>query len=111
MPKDLTKRTVERVDPGAVVATNAIAASLLDGLRSGLMLKGTVRSYTANGLSGTAWIAMELPGIGSRDVAVHIAVDSECRLQAGQQVQLQCVPNPLHPGRFVFRIVPQSTVP
>lgn len=89
------------MNSGSVVATNVIAGSVMESLKSGLVLKGTVASYASDGSIGTAWIAIELAGIGSRQVAVH----SQHNLQLGQEVEIQCVPNPLNPGHYMFRIV------
>jgi hypothetical protein len=50
---------------------------------------------------------VELPGIGSRQVAVH----SEEKLAVGQEVVIQCVPNPLNPGRYKFQVVTQAPAP
>ena len=85
---------------GSVIATNVIAESILESLKSGLLLKGTVRSHSSDGSIGTAWIAVDFPGIGGRQVAVHC----EQKLQPGQEVVIQCVPNPLNPGHYKFQL-------
>lgn len=92
---------------GSVVATNVIAESILESLKSGLLLKGTVHSHASDGSIGTAWIAVDLPGIGGRQVAVHC----EQHLQLGQEVVVQCVPNPLNPGRYKFQIAAEPPSP
>jgi hypothetical protein len=95
------------MNSGSVVATNVIAGSVLESLKTGLLLKGTVRSHSFDGSIGTTWIAIELPGIGDRQVAVHC----EPNLRPGQEVAIQCVPNPLNPGRYMFRIAAESASP
>jgi hypothetical protein len=85
---------------GSVIATNVIAESVRESLKSGLLLKGTVRAHAIEGSIATTWIAIELPGLGARQVAVHC----EKHLPLGQEVTIQCVPNPLNPGRYKFQI-------
>jgi hypothetical protein len=90
---------------GSVIATNVIAESILESLKSGLVVKGTVRSHAREGSIDTAWIEVDFPGIGSRQVAVHC----EQSLQVGQEVVIQCVPNPLNPGRYKFEIAAEPS--
>ncbi len=94
---------------GSLIATNVIAESVLESLKSGLLLTGTVRSHVTNGSIATTWIGVDLPGIGERQVAVH----SDRHLTIGQEVKIQCVPNPLNPGRFKFQVAdgPHSPQP
>lgn len=51
-------------------------------------------------------ISIDLPAIGERQVAVK----SGQNLQFGQEVVMQCVPNPLKPERYMFRIMPEETL-
>jgi len=92
---------------GSLIATNVIAESVLESLKSGLLLTGTVRSHATNGSIATTWIGVDLPGIGERQVAVH----SDRHLTIGQEVKIQCVPNPLNPGRFKFQVVDEPHSP
>ena len=89
------------MNSGNVVATNVIAGSILESLKSGLHVKGIVLSYTSEGAVGTASVAIEFAGIGLRQVLVHC----EHKLEAGEEVELQCVPNPVNPGHFIFKVV------
>ena len=92
---------------GSVIAINVIAESVRESLKSGLLLKGTVRAHAVEGSIATTWIAIELPGLGARQVAVHC----EKNLPLGQEVMIQCVPNPLNPGRYKFQIVAEPPAP
>jgi hypothetical protein len=89
-----------RSNTGSSIATNVIAESVLESLKSGLLLKGTVRSHALDGSIATSWIGIDLPGIGERQVAVH----ADRHLKIGQEVMIQCVPNPLNPGRYKFQV-------
>ena len=89
---------------GSLIATNVIAESVLESLKSGLLLKGTVRSHALDGSVATTWITIDLPGIGERQVAVYWDQNRNQRLKIGQEVMVQCVPNPQHPGRYRFQI-------
>ena len=92
---------------GSLIATNVIAESVLESLKSGLLVKGTVRANTLDGSIATSWIGIDLPGIGERQVAVH----SDRHLKIGQEVMIQCVPNPLNPGRYKFQVADATHVP
>jgi hypothetical protein len=85
-------------------AENGMAKDVLASLKSGVLLKGTVRSHSTNGEMSIAWITIKLPVVGERQVRV---VD-ESNLQSGQQVIIECVPNPLKPERYMFRMVEVS---
>lgn len=82
------------------VAT-AMATDVLASLKSGVLLNGTVRSHSTDGSTNIAWIAIELPVVGERQVLVK----DEKNLHPGQHVVIQCVPNPLKPERYMFRMV------
>lgn len=86
-------------------AENGMAKDILASLKSGVLLNGTVRSHSADGSTNIAWIAIELPVLGERQVLVK----DERNLQPGQQVVIACVPNPLKPGRYMFRMVEAYT--
>jgi predicted transcriptional regulator len=83
-----------------VTATNGFARNLLASLKSGVLLKGTVCSHSSYGPTQFTWIAVELPAVGER----QLPVKSEHNLQIGQEVEIECVPNPHKPGHFMFRI-------
>jgi hypothetical protein len=89
---------------------NAMAKDVLASLKSGVLLNGTVRSRSAVGLIEIAWIVIDLPVLGER----VILVKNEQNLQSGQQVVIECVPNPLNAERYTFRMVevltPTTTV-
>ena len=85
-------------------AENGMAKVILASLKSGVLLNGTVRSHSTNGSMNIAWIAIELPVVGDRQVLVQ----DEQNLQPGQKVVLACVPNPLMPQRYLFRVVEVS---
>ena len=78
-----------------------MAKDILASLKSGVRHNGTVRAHSTDGSIEIAWIAIELPTVGERQV---LAPD-EHNLQPGQKVVIQCVPNPLKPERYAFRIV------
>ena len=82
-------------------AENGMAKDVIASLKSGVPLKGTVRSHSADGSMHIAWIAVELPVVGDRQVLVK----DEQNLQPGQQVVIECVPNPVKPERYLFRVV------
>jgi hypothetical protein len=82
-------------------AATAMATDVLASLKSGVLLNGTVRSHSTDGSTNIAWIAIELPVVGERQVLVK----DKKNLQPGQQVVIQCVPNPLKPERYMFRTV------
>lgn len=92
---------------GSLIATNVIAESVLESLKSGLLLKGTVRSHAIDGSVAATWIAIDLPGIGERQVAVYW----DQHLKIGQEVLIQCVPNPQHSGRYKFQIAAEPASP
>jgi hypothetical protein len=83
---------------------NSKAKELLATLKSGAPLKGTVRAVTMNGSTPIACVAVELPLAEQRQVLVQ----DEHHLPIGTKVVLQCVPNPLHPERFMFRIASEA---
>jgi hypothetical protein len=83
-----------------VAVTNGIAKNVIAILKSGALLKGTVRSHSMEEPTDIAWIAIELPVVGERQVAVR----SEENLQPGQEVVIECVPNPEKPGRYMFKM-------
>lgn len=83
-----------------VAVTNGVAKNLIAILKSGALFKGTVRSHSMDGSMDIAWIAIELPEVGERQVAVK----SEENLQPGQPVVIECVPNPEKPGRYRFQM-------
>jgi hypothetical protein len=82
-------------------AATVMAADVIASLKSGVLLNGTVRSHSTNGSMNIAWIAIELPVVEERQVLVK----DEQNLQPGQQVVIECVPNPLKPERYMFRMV------
>jgi hypothetical protein len=88
-------------------AENGMAKDLLASLKSGVLLNGTVRAHSTDGSTNIAWIAIELPVVGERQVLVK----DEQNLQPGQQVVIECVPNPLKPERYMFRMVAVSPMP
>jgi hypothetical protein len=81
--------------------TSAMAKDVLASLKSGVLLNGTVRSHSTDGSIEIAWIAIELPMVGERVILVR----DEQILQPGQQVVIDCVPNPLKPEHYMFRMV------
>lgn len=83
-----------------VALANGIAKNVIAILKSGALLKGIVRSHSTNGSMNIAWVAIELPVAGERQVAVKC----EHNLQLGQEVVVECVPNPQKPGRYMFQL-------
>jgi hypothetical protein len=77
-----------------------MAVDVIAGLKSGVVLKGTVRSHSRDGSLDLAWIAVQFPMIGERQVLIK----DEPNLEVGQQVVIECVPNPQHPKRHMFRM-------
>jgi hypothetical protein len=95
------------LSPENETISNDIAKSVIANLKSGGLLKGTVQSLTPGGVMDVAWIAIELPVLGERQVPVK----NEKNLQIGQEVVIECVPNPFKPGRYLFRTVGEPTNP
>lgn len=83
-----------------VAVTNGIAKNVIAILKSGALLKGIVRAHSTDGCMDIAWVAIELPVVGERQVAVKC----EANLQPGQEVVIECVPNPQKPGRYMFQL-------
>ena len=81
-------------------AAKVVAKDVIASLKSGVLLKGIVRSQSSDGSISIAWIAIELPVVGERQVLVN----NEQNLQLGQQVVIECVPNPETPERHMFRM-------
>ena len=79
--------------------TNQQARSLVACLKSGTLLKGTVRSVDKS--MDTAWICLEFPDTDERQVPV-IGVD---HVHVGDHVMVQCIPDPLRPEHYVFRMI------
>jgi hypothetical protein len=82
-------------------AENGMAKHILASLKSGVLFKGTVRSHSADGSMNIAWVTIELPVVGDRQVLVKY----DQNLQPGQKVVIECVPNALKPKRYLFRVV------
>jgi hypothetical protein len=80
--------------------SNAIARRAIESLKSGDYFKGIVLSQSIAESNRFSWIAIELPLQGERQVLVR----NEPNLRIGQEVFVECVPNPLKPGRYSFRI-------
>jgi small nuclear ribonucleoprotein (snRNP)-like protein len=80
----------------AYLDANLQAKDIVVSLKSGALLKGIVRSLDDS--MDIAWIAIELPAIGDRQVAVKNAG----HLKPGGKVVIQCVPNPSQPERYQF---------
>ena len=83
-----------------VAVTNEVARNVIAILKSGALLKGIVRSHTTDGSLDVAWVAIEFPVVGERQVAVKC----ETNPQLGQEVVVECVPNPQKPGRYMFQM-------
>jgi hypothetical protein len=88
----------------ANIPANVKAREVLASLKSGVLLKGTVRSRSTDGGTAIAWIAVLLPAVGER----QILVKDEPQLQPGQKVVIQCVPNPRKPERYIFHLAGAS---
>ena len=84
----------------ANIPANAKVREVLARLKSGVPLKGTVRSHSIHGSTAIAWVAIRLPAVGDRQVLVRDAP----QLQPGQKVVIQCVPNPLKPEHYMFHL-------
>jgi hypothetical protein len=82
-------------------AATVRAKDVIASLKSGVLLKGFVRSHTTDRATNLAWIAIDLPVIGERLVPIK----DEQNLPSGQQIAIECVPNPLHAERYIFRMV------
>ena len=83
-----------------VAEANEVAKNTIAILKSGALLHGIVRSHSTKGSMKFAWVAIELPVAGERQVAVKC----EAELQPGQEVVFECVPNPQKPGRYMFQM-------
>jgi hypothetical protein len=80
-------------------AAKEMAKDVIASLKSGVLFNGIVRSHSTDGSMNIAWIAVVLPLVGERQVLVK----DEENLELGQQVIIECVPNPEKPGRHMFR--------
>lgn len=78
---------------------NLEAKELLHRLKSGALLKGTVRSHLTDGSVTIARVGIELPSFGEREVMVK----GEPNLRPGQTVVIRCVPDPAKPERYIFQ--------
>jgi hypothetical protein len=90
-----------------VATVNVIARGVTDSLKSGGHLKGTVRSHSIVGGVEVAWVAVEIPQLGPRQILVR----DEKHLQVGQEVEIECVPNLSYPKRHVFRMANGALAP
>jgi hypothetical protein len=88
----------------ANIPENVQAREVLDSLKSGVLLEGTVRSRSMLGDTAIAWIAIHLPAVGERQVLVR----DQPQLRPGQQVVIQCVPNPRKPEHYMFHLAGES---
>ena len=84
----------------ASLPLNVQAREILARLKSGALLKGTVRSRSMEGSTAVAWIAIRLGAVGERQVLVK----DEAQLQPGQQVVIRCLPDPSNPERYRFHL-------
>lgn len=111
----IASNVVENMNSGApsgnsaatVSAANVIARGVLDSLKSGGLLKGTVRSNAKVGDVDAVWVVIEIPTIGERQILVR----DENSLQIGQNVTIECVPTLSDTKRFVFRMANGSLTP
>lgn len=81
-------------------AATVMVRDVIASLKSGVLLKGIIRSHSINRSMNVAWIAIEFPVVGEREILVK----DEQNLQVGQQVVIECVPNPKKPERHMFRV-------
>lgn len=88
----------------ASLPANVKAREVLASLKSGALLKGTVRSHSMEGSTPVAWIAIRLGAVGERQVLVK----DEAQLQPGQKVVIQCVPDPSKPEHYIFHLAGAS---
>jgi hypothetical protein len=84
----------------ASLPANVKAREILARLKSGAPLKGTVRARSMEGATDVAWIAIQLDAVGERQVLVK----DEPQLQPGQQVVIQCFPDPSKPEHYMFHL-------
>ena len=89
-----------------LIQENVQAKEILASLKSGVPIMGTVRSRDAHASTHAAWIAIQLPELGERQVSVPNQPD----LRPGQQVILQCLPDPLNPEHYSFRVMASGSV-
>jgi hypothetical protein len=83
-----------------VAAVNVIAKGLVDNLKSGGLLKGTVRANSKIGDVDAVWVVVQLPLLGERQILVR----DSAHLRVGQDVMIECVPTLSHSKRYVFRM-------
>ena len=91
----------------ACIEANIFAKEILASLKSGAPLKGIVRSHSTSDSADITWIGIQLPALGERQVSVL----NEPELQPGQQVVVQCVPNPAKPDHYMFHLVSSAQQP
>lgn len=87
------------IDAAAASAVNVIARSVLDSLKTGSALKGTVHSYCKTGAVDAVWVTIQIPLVGQR----RILVRNDQQLQRGDDCVIECVPL-LSGTRHIFRI-------
>lgn len=98
---------VNQLSSANVATANGFARNLLASLKSGVALSGTVRSHSVYGSTKIVWVAVEFPAVGQR----LLPVKSEQTLQIGQEVMIECVPNPCKLGHFMFVLVGDPAAP
>jgi hypothetical protein len=84
----------------SVKALNGAARGVIENLQSGGVMKGTVVSHATVGGVDAAWVAIELPMLGQRQVLVR----EQQELGIGEEIAIECVPNVSKPSRYVFRM-------
>jgi hypothetical protein len=100
MLHDETDREGMEMSTTNVAVTNGIAKNVIAILKSGALVRGIVRSLAMEGPMDIAWVSIELPVVGARQVAVKC----EQNLQLGQEIVIECVANPEKPGRYMFQM-------
>jgi hypothetical protein len=88
----------------ASVKENVVARKILADIKSGELLKGVVSSTSASGSQDIAWVVVQFPLLGDRQVCVM----NEPGLRPGQKVALRCVPDPVRSQRFVFQLAERA---
>jgi hypothetical protein len=77
---------------------NQQARNLVACLKSGTLLKGAVRSVDET--MDIAWISLDFPDLDERQVPVKGAD----HVRVGDNVMVQCIPDPARPEHYVFRM-------
>jgi hypothetical protein len=118
----IASNTIEKLNSGALLgqaadslcenavtvsAVNVIAKGVLESLKAGGLLKGTVRANSKVAGVDAVWVVIQIPVLGERQILVR----DDKQLQVGQDVIIECVPTVSDTKRYVFRTANGTLTP